>query len=198
MASSIEFDYHAITTSGLRMEKRNYLIDVPPSANPRREFHPKVAFLFHGFTSNASVIVSAFQQLKAFGYVLIAPNGYEKSWSANVCCGKALQEKRNDAHFFKALLKHVKAQLSFEKYVFIGSSNGGYFSSLVGLLASNCDADLNELSGIVLLAGYQYDKNLYFPPQTQCSKDGLLLPRYKRVDLLQIHGGTYIIFFNNN
>jgi polyhydroxybutyrate depolymerase len=125
-------------TSGGRV--RRFRLTVPSSYDPAR--HTPLVFDFHGFDSD-----SAEQQLRsemrasgaANGYVVITPDGYEKGWNAEVCCGSTVGLGVDDVQFVRDMVATVEADYCIDpdRVYAAGYSNGGIFSILLACRADD-------------------------------------------------------------
>ena len=75
--------------------------------------------------------------------------GYQNSWNAKYCCGRALTQNINDYHFLQQLIEHLHTSHDFihKDVVYgIGWSNGGYMVTYAAQLFRT----------VVPISGYQY------------------------------------------
>jgi polyhydroxybutyrate depolymerase len=83
------------------------------------------------------------------GFVLIMPEGYDVSWNAGVCCGKASTEQLDDVALMRAILDEVKKHVNVDtKRVYaVGFSNGAFLADRLACEASDMIAAVVEASG---------------------------------------------------
>ena len=141
--------WHGIDSGGMQ---RNYLLDVPLTYIPD-EGTPLI-FNFHGFGSSAfqqAFITDIPQKAGAQGYIVIHPNGYERSWNAGECCGKALAEDIDDVGFVLDILEEVKQAYCIDdsRIFTMGWSNGGYMTHRLACEASDVFASAAPYAGLV-------------------------------------------------
>lgn len=104
---------------------RSYLLHVPPGYDGTKSL-PLVLDV-HGYTSFASEQMTRSKWDKMAdkeGFVLIEPEGVNKSWNAGSCCGGNSQD---DVKYFRDVVAKATAELCVDKKrVYVsGHSNGG-------------------------------------------------------------------------
>jgi polyhydroxybutyrate depolymerase len=103
---------------------RTYLLHIPPGYDGTKPL--PLVFDIHGYTSFASeqMMRSKWDKMAdKEGFVLIEPEGVNKSWNAGSCCGGAA----DDVKYFRDVVAKATADLCIDKkriYV-TGHSNGG-------------------------------------------------------------------------
>jgi poly(3-hydroxybutyrate) depolymerase len=80
------------------------------------------------------------------GFVLIEPEGVNKSWNAGSCCGNNTQD---DVGFFRAMVEKATAELCIDsKRVYVsGHSNGGAMTYRLGCEAADIFAAIAPVCG---------------------------------------------------
>jgi polyhydroxybutyrate depolymerase len=120
---------HAMGTSTVMLQSggmnRSYLLHIPPGYDGTKPL--PLVFDVHGYTSFASeqLMRSKWDKMAdKEGFVLIDPDGVNKSWNAGSCCGGNQQD---DVGFFRAMVKKATEELCIDsKRVYVsGHSNGG-------------------------------------------------------------------------
>ncbi|RYZ07635.1 MAG: hypothetical protein EOO73_11705 [Myxococcales bacterium] len=120
---------HAMGTSTVNLQSggmsRSYLLHVPPGYDGEKPL-PLVLDV-HGYTSFASeqMMRSKWDKMAdKEGFVLIEPEGVNKSWNAGSCCGGNSQD---DVKYFRDVVAKATAELCIDKKrVYVsGHSNGG-------------------------------------------------------------------------
>jgi polyhydroxybutyrate depolymerase len=110
-----------LTSGGMN---RTYLLHIPPGYDGTKPL--PLVFDIHGYTSFASeqMMRSKWDKMAdKEGFVLIEPEGVNKSWNAGSCCGGAA----DDVKYFRDVVAKATADLCIDKkriYV-TGHSNGG-------------------------------------------------------------------------
>jgi len=104
---------------------RDYVLHIPPSYDGTEPL--PLVFDVHGYTSFATeqLMRSKWDQMAdRENFVLIDPDGMNKSWNAGNCCGG---NDNDDVGFFRELVKKATAELCIDsKRVYVsGHSNGG-------------------------------------------------------------------------
>jgi polyhydroxybutyrate depolymerase len=120
---------HAMGTSTVNLQSggmnRSYLLHIPPGYDGTKPL--PLVFDVHGYSSFASeqLMRSKWDQMAdKEGFVLIDPEGVNKSWNAGSCCGGNNQD---DVKYFRDVVAKATAELCIdEKRVYVsGHSNGG-------------------------------------------------------------------------
>lgn len=116
---------------------RRYILYVPKSYSPANKV-PLVVVL-HGGGGNgrgAAKMTGFSQKADREGFLVLYPYGWGRfdetllTWNAGNCCGRALDESKNDVQFIRQLVLFVKNQYSIdERRIFAtGMSNGAMMS----------------------------------------------------------------------
>lgn len=108
--------------------ERTYLLHIPPGLNPAipapviLAFHPGFGTA-EGFASKTGLS----EQAARFGFVVVYPQGYQRSWNAGDCCGPAQRDHIDDLAFTQAILDDLASVVNIDpQRVFAtGFSNGG-------------------------------------------------------------------------
>ena len=120
---------HAGGTTTVNMQfggmNRDYVLHIPPGYDGTKQL--PLVFDVHGYTSFATeqLMRSKWDRMAdKEGFVLIDPDGVNKSWNAGSCCGG---NNQNDVGFFREMVKKATAELCIDsKRVYVsGHSNGG-------------------------------------------------------------------------
>jgi polyhydroxybutyrate depolymerase len=120
---------HAGGTTTVQMQfggmNRDYVLHIPPGYDGTKQL--PLVFDVHGYTSFATeqLMRSKWDKMAdKEGFVLIDPDGVNKSWNAGSCCGG---NNQNDVAFFREMVKKATAELCIDsKRVYVsGHSNGG-------------------------------------------------------------------------
>jgi len=120
---------HAMGTSTVNLDSggmnRSYLLHIPPGYDGTKPL--ALVFDVHGYSSFASeqLMRSKWDKMAdQEGFVLIDPEGVNKSWNAGSCCGGNNQD---DVKYFRDVVTKATAELCIdEKRVYVsGHSNGG-------------------------------------------------------------------------
>ncbi len=103
-------------------------------AAPVDPMHPaRVVFVIHPFGSSALDFMNATHFPEIFGaagWVVISPEGVNKSFNAGDCCGEAAHSKIDDVGFLLAILDDVRERscIDDDRVYLTGFSNGGFMS----------------------------------------------------------------------
>jgi polyhydroxybutyrate depolymerase len=143
----------ALAVSG---QQRTYRLYRPASVDPHAPA-PLVVVL-HGNASTADDMVQTTQfdlAADAHGFVLVYPNGVERSWNGGFCCEPAPTLQVDDVAFLNALLQHVTSQLDIDrKRVFMtGFSSGAIMSYRYACEGSVRVAAIAPVAGTMMLSG---------------------------------------------
>jgi polyhydroxybutyrate depolymerase len=118
--------------SGQGGNVRQYKVHVPPSYDANVPM--PVVFCIHGlmedpvmFCVNGAALPTKADEA---GFILIMPNGYERSWNAGTCCGEASNSQLDDVALFRAIFEEVGRHVNIDlgRVYATGLSNGGYMS----------------------------------------------------------------------
>jgi polyhydroxybutyrate depolymerase len=108
--------------------QRKYRLVLPVGYSTDKSY--PVIFALHGFRDTGSQfgLYSGLSNLASEkDVVVVYPEGLEKSWNGQVCCGYSFMNGVDDVGFIKELITEVESQYSIDskkRYV-IGYSNGG-------------------------------------------------------------------------
>jgi polyhydroxybutyrate depolymerase len=127
---------------------RSYLLHVPPGYDGTKAL--PLVFDVHGYTSFASeqLMRSKWDKMAdKEGFVLIDPDGVNKSWNAGSCCGG---NKQDDVKFFRDMVTKATAELCIDsKRVYVsGHSNGGMMTYALACEAADIFAAVAPVCGI--------------------------------------------------
>jgi len=109
-----------------------------------------LVYAIHCFGCDASAMKKWERIAEAFNFVLVRPEGINKSWNSRYCCGYALEKKLNDTRFLELIRDEVadrSNRVDKDMVYGIGWSNGGYMVTYAAHL----------FRSIVPIAGYQYE-----------------------------------------
>ena len=128
-------------------KNRSYLLHIPPGYDGTKPL--PLVFDVHGYTSFASeqLMRSKWDQMAdKEGFVLIDPDGVNKSWNAGSCCGG---NSENDVQFFRDMVAKATAELCIDsKRVYVsGHSNGGAMTYRLGCEAADIFAAIAPVCG---------------------------------------------------
>jgi len=126
---------------------RSYLLHIPPGYDGTKPL--PLVFDVHGYTSFASeqLMRSKWDQMAdKEGFVLIDPEGVDKSWNAGSCCGGNSQD---DVKYFRDVVAKATADLCIDKKrVYVsGHSNGGAMTYRLACEAADIFAAVAPVCG---------------------------------------------------
>ncbi len=128
---------------------RSYDIYVPASAPA--EGRTAVLGLHGGFGTGAVFAKQAHLKAAAdkYGYVLVLPDGYMRSWNAGTCCGGAAKKQIDDVGFIKTLVSKVTKDYCIDpkKVAATGFSNGAMLTHRLRCEAPGLLAAIAPVSG---------------------------------------------------
>jgi polyhydroxybutyrate depolymerase len=142
---------HAMGTSTVNLQSggmnRSYLLHIPPGYDGTKPL--PLVFDVHGYTSFASeqLMRSKWDQMAdKEGFVLIDPEGVNKSWNAGSCCGGNSQD---DVKYFRDVVAKATAELCIDKKrVYVsGHSNGGAMTYRLACEAADIFAAVAPVCG---------------------------------------------------
>jgi polyhydroxybutyrate depolymerase len=142
---------HGTGTSTVNLQSggmnRSYLLHIPPGYDGTKPL--PLVFDVHGYTSFASeqLMRSKWDQMAdKEGFVLIDPEGVNKSWNAGSCCGGNSQD---DVKYFRDVVAKATAELCIDKKrVYVsGHSNGGAMTYRLACEAADIFAAVAPVCG---------------------------------------------------
>ncbi len=97
---------HNVVVNGL---DRTYLVHIPPGLDI---IHPvPVVLILHGYDNEVHFEISDLEHMTGFndisdksGFVAVYPSGVSGVWNAGTCCGTAVENKIDEASFFRQIL----------------------------------------------------------------------------------------------
>ena len=137
--------------------------------------------VLHGFRVRPKVMFQRYAKVYEKGFPLLFPLGVNDSWNVGNCCGAAFELKLNDADFIEYVTKKVLAeqfQGEVKQAYITGTSNGAFMTSILAL-KSIASRNVQWIRGIILIAGYSYDLNLY---------SQAINANYPKFPILALHG----------
>ncbi len=133
---------------------RTYRLFVPPqagSANP--EGLPLVVALHGGLgTGDQFAETSAFEDLaKREGFVVVFPDGVDRTWNGGRCCGPAVATRVDDTGFLASLIGSLSAALPIDpaRVFMTGHSNGAIMAFRFGCERANLVKAIAPVAGSV-------------------------------------------------
>jgi len=128
-------------------------LHIPPGYDGTKPL--PLVFDVHGYTSFASeqMMRSKWDKMAdKEGFVLIDPEGVNKSWNAGSCCGG---NKQDDVKFFRDMVAKATAELCIDsKRVYVsGHSNGGMMTYALACQAADIFAAVAPVCGISMSPG---------------------------------------------
>jgi polyhydroxybutyrate depolymerase len=141
------------TTDGVLVHdgrSRAYRVHVPTGYDPHRPAPLVLDLHGRGFTGAAQAAVSRLSRLAdAEGFVVVHPEGLERTWNAGVCCGEAMQQGVDDVGFLRALVDRLDGELCLDRRRIhaTGLSNGGYLAHRLACEAGELVASVAPVAG---------------------------------------------------
>jgi len=131
-------------------EMRSFIVHVPAGYDNSRPV--PLVLNFHGATMSASLqqtTTGMDRKADAEGFVVVYPDGIDRSWNAGVCCRGAASGMVDDVGFARALVEHVEGRVCIDpKRVYAaGFSNGGRMSYRLGCEAADLFAAIAPVAG---------------------------------------------------
>jgi polyhydroxybutyrate depolymerase len=139
---------------------RSYLLHLPASFDPKREYPVVVAF--HGGASNAEAMVrfsGLSEKADQAGFIAVYPSGSGRlsralTWNAGRCCGYASAKGIDDVAFTRALVDDLGrlARVDRRRVYATGISNGGMMAYRVAAELPDLIAAVASVSGTLEVA----------------------------------------------
>ena len=131
-------------------QTRSFIIHVPTGYDNTRPL--PLVLNFHGATMTAALQQQTSRmndKADQAGFVVIYPDGVERSWNAGACCGGAASSDVDDVGFARALVTYASGRVCIDaKRVYAaGFSNGGRMSYRLGCEAADVFAAIAPVAG---------------------------------------------------
>lgn len=129
---------------------RSILVHVPPSYDNTRPM--PLVLNFHGATMTAALqqqTTGMDAKADEAGFVVVYPEGVDRSWNAGACCQGAASNDIDDVGFARALVAYTRGRVCVDpKRVYAtGFSNGGRMSYRLGCEAADLFAAIAPVAG---------------------------------------------------
>lgn len=126
--SKFDSDWFTIKHDG---KKRGYLVHEPPNFDASAD-NAVIIALHGGFGSPKNIEEqSGLSNLSdAEGFLVCYPEGLNRTWNADGCCGPAVKKNRDDVDFLVTLIDELVASYSINpgRVYVTGMSNGGFMA----------------------------------------------------------------------
>lgn len=146
-------------TGKVRFDGRNhrYFLYAPNPAVLKSSM-PLVIGLHGGGSSVADfeIFTQLRQSAEKYGFALLLPEGFKRTWNAGSCCAPATREGINHVQVIRAMVHAVEKRLEIDsgRVYATGYSNGGMMAYRLACQASDI------ITAIAPVAAYQMDQNL--------------------------------------
>ncbi|MGB1697086.1 MAG: alpha/beta hydrolase family esterase [Thermoplasmatota archaeon] len=80
------------------------------------------------------------------GFIVVYPEGMDRTWNAGHCCGKARDQNRDDVAFLEAVIDKVRSEHEISRIGVTGHSNGA-------MMAYRFAAERSEVDFVAVVAG---------------------------------------------
>jgi polyhydroxybutyrate depolymerase len=129
---------------------RSFIIHVPAGYDNTRAI--PLVLNFHGATMTAALqqqTTGMDAKADAGGFVVVYPEGFDRSWNAGACCGGAVSSNVDDVGFARALVAYMGGRVCVDpKRIYAtGFSNGGRMSYRLGCEAADLFAAIAPVAG---------------------------------------------------
>ena len=143
---------HTMVVDGLT---RDYLLYKP--ANIAVGSHPPLVVAMHGYSGTAAGVESHYfwdQEADKGGFIVVFPNGIERSWNSGNCCADAFEKKIDDVKFLTLLVQQMEKDQNVDPHhiYFTGMSNGALMSYRMACEASFPIAAIGPVGGTLDIA----------------------------------------------
>ena len=131
---------------------RRYLAWLPAERGDRDRL--PVALAFHpgfGTAEGFEEQVALHSASEAANFIIVYPEGYQKSWNAGTCCGPALRDKIDEVKFVRAILDDLEkvAAIDRRRIYATGWSNGARLCYYLACVMSEEITAIAPISGAV-------------------------------------------------
>ena len=129
---------------------RSFIVHVPARYDNMRPV--PLVLNFHGATMTAALqqqTTGMNAKADEAGFVVVYPDGFDRSWNAGACCGGAASDDVDDVGFARALVESMRARVCVDvKRIYAtGFSNGGRMSYRLGCEAADLFAAIAPVAG---------------------------------------------------
>jgi polyhydroxybutyrate depolymerase len=129
---------------------RSFLVHVPTGYDNTRP--TPLVLNFHGATMTAALqqqTTGMNAKADQAGFVVVYPEGVDRTWNAGVCCGAVVSNNVDDVGFARALVAYMQGVVCVDpKRVYAtGFSNGGRMSYRLGCEAADLFAAIAPVAG---------------------------------------------------
>jgi polyhydroxybutyrate depolymerase len=119
---------HSMTVDGLT---RMYYVYRPPTI--AADAHPPLVVVMHGYAGRAAGVEAHYHwddEADTGRFIVVYPDGVEKSWNAGNCCATAFEKKIDDVKFLTLLVQQLESDehVDSHRIYFSGMSNGALMS----------------------------------------------------------------------
>jgi polyhydroxybutyrate depolymerase len=137
--------------------KRTYRLFVPPQAASAKPASLPLVVALHGGlgTGDQFAETSGFEELaKREGFVVVFPDGVDRTWNGGRCCGQAVTKRVDDTGFLARLIESLSGSLPIDRArVFVtGHSNGAIMAFRFGCERAEMVAAIAPVAGSVEIA----------------------------------------------
>jgi len=127
---------------------RTFRLSVPSSYDGSRPVPLVVDF--HGVLSNAAEQEPRSRMVEAGeanGFIVATPDGYHRSWNAEVCCSDAMADNVDDVGFMRDMVADIGADYCVDpdRVYAAGYSNGGIFAFYLACRAADLVAAIASI-----------------------------------------------------
>lgn len=129
---------------------RSFIVHVPQRYDNTRP--TPLVLNFHGATMTAALqqqTTGMDAKADEAGFVVVYPDGFDRTWNAGVCCGGAVSSNVDDVGFARALVTFMQGRICVDpKRVYAtGFSNGGRMAYRLGCEAADVFAAIAPVAG---------------------------------------------------
>jgi len=137
--------------------ERTYRLFVPPQAASARPASLPLVVALHGGlgTGDQFAETSTFEDVaKREGFVVVFPDGVDRTWNGGRCCGQAVTKRVDDTGFLATLIESLSGSLPIDRTrVFVtGHSNGAIMAFRFGCERADMVAAIAPVAGSVEIA----------------------------------------------
>jgi polyhydroxybutyrate depolymerase len=129
---------------------RSFIVHVPAAYDNTRPI--PLVLNFHGATMTAALqqrTTGMDAKADEAGFVVVYPEGVDRSWNAGACCGEAASNDIDDVGFARALVGYTRGRVCIDpnRIYATGFSNGGRMSYRLGCEAADLFAAIAPVAG---------------------------------------------------
>jgi polyhydroxybutyrate depolymerase len=129
---------------------RSFVVDVPARRDPRAP----LLLAFHGWGGDPQQLertTRLTERATGRGWVVVRPEGFQRSFAAGTCCGQAAERRLDDVGFVRKIIGSIGSEECVDpgRVFATGFSNGGFLAHRLGCEAADLVAGVAAVAGTI-------------------------------------------------